>query len=109
MATLHTSGVQQDVDAPAALVDLLNDPGDSLMVGEIQAEVVRRATRGSHCFDGALGGLRALERGQFLFNQSGSGPFAARLYAGKQLALKPVPVAGEAPDRDRADGRAWAR
>ena len=89
-------GVQQHVDAPAALAHLLDDFGDASAIGEVDAEVVRRSAGGPHCVDGASRSLRALQRRQFLFHQRRSGSFAACLNAGEQIALQSFLVGDEA-------------
>ena len=57
---------------------------------------MRRAAGRAHRVDGAPGGLRALQRGQFLFDQRRRGALAARLDAREQIALQAVLVADEA-------------
>ena len=101
VAALDAGGVQQHVDAPAALADLVDDLGDRVRIGEVDAEVVRRAAGGAHGVDRAARGMRPLERRQFLFDQRRSGALAARLDAREQIALQAVLVGDEAlRDRD---------
>jgi hypothetical protein len=73
--------------------DLVDDLGYAVCVGEVDTEVVRRSAGGPHGIDRAEGCVRALQCGQFLFDQCRSGPLAARLHACKQIALEVVFVA----------------
>ena len=51
VAALQSGGVQQHVDAAAALAHLLDDLGDAVRVREVDAEVVRRPACGAHRVD----------------------------------------------------------
>ena len=81
---------------PLCCAHLLDDLGDTVRIGEVDAEVVRRAAGGLHRVDRGLGGLRPLQRRQFFFHQRRRGPLAARLDAREQIALQAFFVADEA-------------
>ena len=70
--------------------------GHAVRVGEVDAEVVRRASRRAHGVDRTLRRLRPLQSRQFLFHQRRSGSLAARLDAREQIALEAFFVAHEA-------------
>ena len=96
VAALHACGVQQHVDAAAVLLALGRWPSRRLRVREVDAEVVSRSACRSHRIDCAQGRVRTLQRRQLFFHQRRSGSLAARLNAGKQIALEAVFVIDEA-------------
>ena len=81
---------------PLPVAHFVDDLGHAVPVGEVDAQVVRRAAGGSHRVDRAPGGLRPFQGRQFLFHQRRSGAIAASLYARKQIALQAVLVTHEA-------------
>ena len=98
VTALDSGGVQQHIDAAATLAHLVDDAGHAVRIGEVDAEVVRRAACRAHCVDGALRCLCPLQRRQFLFHQRRSGALAARFDALEQIALESVFVAHEASE-----------
>ena len=95
VTAFNAGGVQQHIDATAALAHLVDDAGHAIRIGEVDAEVIRRASRRAHCVDGALRCMRPLQTRQFLFHQRRSGALAARFDALEQIALESVFVAHE--------------
>ena len=60
VAALQSGGVQQHVDAAAALTHLLDDLGNAFGIRQVDAEVVRGSTCGLHGLDRAQRRLCAL-------------------------------------------------
>ena len=68
VTALNTGGMQQHIDAAAALAHLVNDFGYAVRVGEVDAEVVRGTSRRAHRVDRTLRRLRPFQSRQFLFD-----------------------------------------
>jgi hypothetical protein len=88
--------VEQHIDALAALAYLVYYFGDRFRVGEVDAEVVGGPSGVADGVDGGLGRLRALQRGQFLFDQRRGGALASCLNTREEFALQPFSVDDEA-------------
>ena len=85
-AALQAGGVQQDVNAAAALADLGDHPGHGFRIRQVQAEIVGCAAGCPHGINRVAGGLRALQRSQFLFHPGGCGALAAAFDACVKIA-----------------------
>ena len=81
---------------PLRSAHLVDHFGDRFRIREVDAEIMRRAPGCLHGVDGALGGLRSLQACKFLFDQRGSCPLAAGLYAREQVAFEILFVGCEA-------------
>ena len=88
VTSLNSGGMQQHIDAAAALAHLVDHFGDGLSVREVDAEIMCRATCGAYRVDGGLRGVRSLQPGEFLFDERRSGALAAGLNACEQIAFQ---------------------
>src|SRR5579862_2929454 len=96
MAALDARCMQQNVDAPVALAQLLNHLSNCLGIREVDAEIVRRSARGSNRIDGGLRGLCSFQRGRFFFDERWSSALAAGLDSSEQIAFEILLVSNEA-------------
>ena len=124
LADLQPSRVQQDVDAPMRLADLLHNRRDRLAVAQVDAVVVRRPASSSDRLDRCQGRRQTLEARQLPLDQDGRRLLAAggdllgqvRLHAVRvgqvalQLRVTGVRGGGEVQQVERATrGRARGR